>query len=171
MLSTKLNWARPKPEATSAFRLVAVTGDRFFIHRRKGQVDMKVTQGTNWIIHATNEFEKTLSFFQDVMGLTLKAEGEPQTDTQFKRYAQMQLPGGGVLELIEPEEAFRELYAGPIISLTVENVEQARNELKSRQGTWVSPLFITAEGWGWTYFKTPDGHVYQVQGSCKPDTE
>jgi predicted enzyme related to lactoylglutathione lyase len=126
---------------------------------------MKVTEGINWVITCTTNFEQTVAFFRDVMGLVVTAEGIPVTDIQFTRYAQITLPTGGVLEIVEPTAEVQQLYTAPIASFTVDDVRQARRELEDRQIVFVAPIFSTKDGWGWTYFRAPDGNIYQLQGA------
>ena len=125
---------------------------------------MQVTDGINWVITCTTNFEQTVAFFRDTLGLAVTAEGVPVTDVQFTRYAQIAMPAGGVLEIVEPTAAVQHLYTAPIVALTVDNVTQARRELEQRQVAFVSPIFRTQDGWGWTYFRAPDGNIYQLQG-------
>lgn len=126
---------------------------------------MKITDGINWVFSGTPKFEQTVAFFRDVMGLRLTEEGVPVTDTQFTRYALFALPQGGTLEILEPKEHVRELYSALILSLTVADVVQARRELEGKGVEFVAPLFKAPDGVGWTYFRAPDGHVYQLSGA------
>lgn len=98
------------------------------------------------------------------MGLSIAAEGVPVTDTQFLRYAQIQMPNGVVLEIVEPVADLRRLYHAPIASFSVDDVGEARAEMEAKGVEFVSPLFDAGQGWGWTYFRAPDGNVYQLQG-------
>lgn len=126
---------------------------------------MKVTEGVNWVITCTPAFEQAVGFFRDVMGLSVAEEGAAVTDTQFIRYTLMKLPNGGTLEIVEPaNEAIRELYTAPIVCFTVDDVAQARRELEGRGVEFVAPIFWAQEDFGWTYFRAPDGHVYQISG-------
>lgn len=127
---------------------------------------MKITAGVNWIINPTTHFDDTVAFFRDMLGLSITAEGTPITDLQFTRYVQLALPTGGVLEIVEPRAEVQQLFSTPIVSLTVEDVQQARRELEEQQITFVAPLFRTEDGYGWTYFRAPDGNIYQLQGHC-----
>jgi catechol 2,3-dioxygenase-like lactoylglutathione lyase family enzyme len=124
---------------------------------------MKVVEGINWIITCTPEFEGTVAFFRDIMGLSMAEEGVPVTDTQFTRYALMRLPNGGTLEIVEPaDETVRELYAAPIICFKVDDLAQARHELAGKGVAFVAPIFRAHNHVDWTYFRAPDGHVYQI---------
>ena len=131
---------------------------------------MKITEGINWILAPTPRFQESLAFFRDVMGLPIVEEGVPVTDTQFSRYAQVKLPNGLVLEIVEPKDTVAQLYHAPIVSITDDDVARARHELEERQIKFVAPVFDTQEGWGWTYFHAPDGNVYQLQGPLRKPT-
>ncbi len=126
---------------------------------------MKITEGINWALTCTANFEPTVAFFRHVLGLPITAEGIPVTDIQFTRYAQFTLPTGGVLEIVEPAAGVGQLYTAPIVSFTVDDIRQARRELEDRQIVFVAPIFRTQDGWGWTYFRAPDGNIYQLQGA------
>ena len=128
---------------------------------------MRVTKGVEWIATCTTNFDETVAFFSNVMGLPITEEGVPVTDTQFTRYAQITMPNGVVLEVLEPGEAVRQLYTAPLVSITVDDVAQARRDLEGRQVEFLTPIFDTKKGWGWTYFRAPDGNVYQLQGPFK----
>src|SRR5437773_6059972 len=129
-----------------------------------GCLPMRVTKGVEWVITCTTNFDETVAFFRDVMGLAVTEEGVPVTDTQFTRYAQITMPNGVVLEIVEPSESVRQLYKAPIVSITVDDLAQARRELEGRKIEFLTPIFDTRKGFGWTYFRAPDGNVYQIQG-------
>ena len=128
---------------------------------------MRVTKGVEWILTCTTNFDETVAFFSNVMGLPVTEVGVPVTDTQFTRYAQITMPNGVVLEVVEPGEAVCQLYHAPIVSITVDDLAHARRELEGRKIEFLTPIFDTGKGFGWTYFRAPDGNVYQVQGPCQ----
>jgi catechol 2,3-dioxygenase-like lactoylglutathione lyase family enzyme len=138
-----------------------------FDEKREKERDMTTDAASGWIIICTERFEETVTFFRDVMGFAVLEEGVPVIDTQFTRYAQIGLPNGMVLEIVEPGEQVRHLYTAPILSITVDDVLQARRTMENKQTEFVAPIFDTKQGWGWTYFRAPDGHVYQIQGPYK----
>ncbi|HEV8190100.1 MAG TPA: VOC family protein [Ktedonobacterales bacterium] len=130
---------------------------------------MKVTEGINWVITCTPEFERTVAFFRDIMNLSLVEEGVPVTDMQFTRYALMRLPNGGTLEIVEPaNEAISALYAAPVVSFKVEDLAQARRELVDKGAEFVAPIYRAQDHMSWTYFRAPDGHVYQIWSGVTP---
>ena len=124
---------------------------------------MMVT-GIHWIIAPSKRFQQSVAFFRDAMGAAVTAEGVPVLDTQFSRYAQFKMPDGVVLEVVEPKEAVAQLYDAPIVSISVDDLAQSRRELQSKQIDFLTPVFDTGRGRGWTYFRAPDGVVYQLQG-------
>jgi catechol 2,3-dioxygenase-like lactoylglutathione lyase family enzyme len=124
---------------------------------------MKVSEGVTWVITCTPEFERTVAFFRDIMGLSLAEEGVPVTDTQFTRYALMRLPHGATLEIVEPaDEAVGALYAAPVVCFKVDDLTQARHDLAGNGAEFVAPIFRAQDHMSWTYFRAPDGHVYQI---------
>jgi predicted enzyme related to lactoylglutathione lyase len=128
---------------------------------------MNVTEGIRWILACTDQFDAMVAFFRDVMQLPVENEGVPVNDTQFTRYALVKMPNEVVLEIIQPREELRELYAGAVVSITVDDVPGARREMEEKGVEFMAPIIYTPEGWGWTYFRAPDGAVYQIQGPCE----
>src|SRR3954470_22679761 len=108
---------------------------------------MRVTEGIKWIATCTTNFDETVAFFCNVMGLAVTEQGVPVTDTQFARYAQITMPNEVVLEVLEPGETVRQLYRAPIVSITVDDVAQARRDLEGRQVEFLTPIFDTKKGW------------------------
>lgn len=124
---------------------------------------MKVSEGPNWIITCTPEFERTVAFFRDTVGLSLTETGVPVTDTQFTRYALLRLPDGATLEIVEPaDEAVRALYTAPVLCLHVDDLVEAQRELADSGAEFMAPTFRAQDKMSWTYFRAPDGHVYQI---------
>jgi catechol 2,3-dioxygenase-like lactoylglutathione lyase family enzyme len=132
---------------------------------------MKITNGIEWIIVCTDDFDRSVEFFRDIMGLAIRSEGVPSTDKQFSRFAQVEMPNGVVLEIVEPRAEFRENYKAPVVSMTVDDVSKARRELEGKQIEFVSPIFFAGDGWSWSYFRAPDGNVYQIQGPASSDPQ
>jgi catechol 2,3-dioxygenase-like lactoylglutathione lyase family enzyme len=130
---------------------------------------MKVIGNAGWVIMCTPEFERTVAFFRDIMGLSLAEAGVPVTDTQFTRYALLRLPDGGTLEVMEPaDEAIQALYASPIVCFRVDDLAQARRELADSGAEFVTPIFRARDGMAWTYFRALDGNVYQIWSGAQP---
>lgn len=102
--------------------------------------------------------------FDPFVGFYHQRRRGSSTNWSFTRYAIVQMPNGVALEIVEPKEGAARLYGAPMVSITVDNVAEARQELESRRTEFVTPIFDTGGGWGWTYFRAPCGTVYQLQG-------
>ena len=121
-------------------------------------------KGIDWILCPTANFDDTVAFFRDVLGLPLSARGVPTVDHQFARYAQFTVPDRTTLEIVEPTAAARDVFQAPVVSLTVANLAASHADLAARRVEFVAPIFADGDGWGWTYLRAPDGQVYQIQG-------
>lgn len=124
----------------------------------------KVVTGTPWIIISTDCFDQTVMHFRDLLCLPIKAEGVPTVDKQFQRYAQFTLPGGPILEILEPIQSLQSLYQGTIYSMTVDEVSKQRREMESKGVKFISKIFDDGQGFGWTYYQLPSGQIFQIQG-------
>jgi Glyoxalase/Bleomycin resistance protein/Dioxygenase superfamily len=126
--------------------------------------DAPLVTGTDWTLSCTTEYESTLAFIQDVLGLTVFKQGIAQTDTQFARYACAAFPSGAVLEVVEPVQSAEHLRGRQVLCMAVRDIEQARRELDRRGAVFASDTFYDGEGLGWAYVRAPDGNIYQVYG-------
>jgi catechol 2,3-dioxygenase-like lactoylglutathione lyase family enzyme len=123
---------------------------------------MKVT-GINWLVTCTPQFDEMSAFCRDVLGLALKSEGAPVTDTRFTRYAQFELPDGSVVEILDGDASARRSFATPILQFRVDDLAAARRVME-RKGVEFIGATCHSEGEGWAYFRAPDGHVYLIGG-------
>ncbi len=124
---------------------------------------MRVTEGITWVASCTQQFDATLSFFRDGLGLEVKSSGRAKVDTQFDRYAVFSMPNDVSYELLEPKPETRGKYVGPIVSFTVADLESALRELDERGVEWLTDVIDDNETWRWIYFRAPDGNAYQLQ--------
>jgi catechol 2,3-dioxygenase-like lactoylglutathione lyase family enzyme len=120
--------------------------------------------GFDWMLSCTTDFESTLAFVRDVLGLEVFKQGTAQTDRQFARYACAALPSGDVLEVVEPVQAAEHVRGRQILCLKVRNIEEARRELGRRGAAFASDMVYDGEGVGWIYVRAPDGNIYQFYG-------
>jgi hypothetical protein len=131
--------------------------------------DARLVTGFDWLLSCTTEFEATIAFVRDVLGLTIARQGMAQTDTHFSRYACATLPSGDTLEIVEPAESAGQLSSKQILCLSVPDLLQARAEMESRGAVFVSELFDDSTGLGWIYLQAPGGNIYQIYGPVKGD--
>jgi catechol 2,3-dioxygenase-like lactoylglutathione lyase family enzyme len=129
-----------------------------------------VITGFDWMLSCTADFDETVGFVRDILGLHIARQGTAQTDTQFARYACAPLPGGGTLEIVEPAESAQAVRGRQILCLTVGDIVAAVRELERRGAVFASGLIDDGEGLGWIYVQAPGGNVYQVYGPLGAET-
>lgn len=132
--------------------------------KEKRLFQVQVTGKVNWLIPCDSErFDDMKVFLRDVLGMQIAKEGTPDIDNKIQRYTRFATPSGNV-EVVEPERFSRDIFQGPILSLTVDNLAAACKNLDSRKIEFVAPIFHTKENWALIYFRAPDGRIYQIQG-------
>ncbi len=124
-------------------------------------------EGIEWILAPTLNFHETVNFYRSKMGYKIKSIGYAETDYHFNKYAQFEAPNGITLEIVEPKSAYKTLFTYPIISYTVNDLEDKFKELKAQGVEFISEILKTDDGWGWSYFRDPSNIIYQIQGPCK----
>jgi predicted enzyme related to lactoylglutathione lyase len=103
----------------------------------------------------TDNFDKTLSFFSEVIGLSMVVVDE-------RGVAILKVSEGQVLEVFGPGTEGRKLTAPPVVAFEVDDVAAARDELL-RHGVEVLGEVGSWNGFEWLKFRGPDGHVFALQ--------
>lgn len=116
------------------------------------------------MLSCTTEFDATIAFCRDVLGLEFTQQGVARTDAHFSRYAYTRLPDGQTLEIVEPSQTAPQLTGKQVLCLRVPDILAAIRELERRGATFASDLFDNREGLGWIYVRAPGDNVYQVYG-------
>ena len=109
--------------------------------------------GYTWAGVRTADLKTTAHFFANVMGMSLIREG--------KALVQFELPSGQIFEVFGSENRYYRLHACPVLAFQVEDVRAARGELESLGVEFVTDI----ETYGveiWTYFRGPDGYLYEL---------
>ena len=127
-------------------------------------MNVPLIEGYDWMLNCTTEFDSTVAFYRDVLGLEFAQQGVARTDTHFSRYAYARLPDGGTLEIVEPNPNSPQLEGKQVLCLKVRHIYAAKEELLRRGATIVSDLFDNGEGLGWFYVQAPGDTVYQIYG-------
>src|SRR5262245_11670913 len=104
------------------------------------------------MLSCTVEFDSTVAFYRDVLGLTVTQPRPAMVDSNFSRYAVAVLPDGGTLEIVEPTPASC-LQGRQILCLRVADIRPAMRDLQARGARIVSGLFDNGEGLGWVYIQ------------------
>jgi catechol 2,3-dioxygenase-like lactoylglutathione lyase family enzyme len=139
---------------------------------------MQVT-GLGWAAVHTEDYEETLHFFSEILGLSLEYRDEA------KELAHFWLPSGQLLEVFGPsnrqrKEKYRwfsgraplevfgsnnswgKLMSQITIAFEVEDVWQTRAGMEEMSVEFVSDVEVTSIGEVFTYFRGPDGYLYEI---------
>ena len=113
-------------------------------------------KGFSWVGVGTDDYAASFRFFTEVLGLEIEAEGDKQ--------AILRVAPGQQLEIFGAEGRGKALNTPPTIAFEVEDVAAASQalvaggaELIGEPGSW--------SGHDWQYFRTPDGHIFEIKRS------
>ncbi|MBA3511023.1 VOC family protein [Sphingomonas sp.] len=113
-------------------------------------------KGFSWVGVGTDDYETSLRFFTQVLGLTVEASGD--------RQAILRVAPGQQLEIFGRDGRGKDLNTPPTIAFEVDDVDRAARalvaggaELIGDRGSW--------NGHEWQYFRTPDGHLFEIKRS------
>ena len=115
-------------------------------------------KGLAWVGTRTAEYDVTVRFFRDELGLRATHE---QTD-----FAVFRMPNGDTLEVFGPSDTDHAHFdSGPVVGFLVDDVAAARAQLEEA-GTvdLLGPLRSWPGGTASQHFRAPDGNVYEVVG-------
>ena len=112
-------------------------------------------KGYSWVGVGTDNFDDTVSFFSNVMGLSTVVVEE-------RGVAILKVSDGQVLEVFGPGTQGRELTSPPVVAFEVDDVAAARDELL-RKGVEVLGAIGSWNGFEWLKLRGPDGHIFALQ--------
>ena len=115
--------------------------------------------GYTWAGVRTANLQSTERFFADVLGLSLIHEG--------KGMVQFEMPSGQLFEVFDSTSRYYPLHACPVLAFQVEDLRAARNELESQGVEFVTEIEGN-ESEAWTYFRGPDGYLYELWQTARP---
>ena len=113
---------------------------------------MKV-KGFAWAGVGTDDFDRTLRFFTDIMGLPVESSGGKIAHLKVGHRQTLEIFGEG------PGKA---MNATPTIAFEVEDFEAACEELRAAGVELVGEVGQW-NGFEWQYFRTPDGHLFEIK--------
>lgn len=112
-------------------------------------------KGLVWLGTRTQNFDDTVRFFGDTLGLRAVHE-EPD-------FAAFRLSNGDTVEVFGPGEGELEHFdTGPVTGFLVDDVARARVELEGAGTTFIGPVHRGEDGGSWSHFRGPDGNVYEI---------
>ena len=117
--------------------------------------------GYSWVGIVTEDFEDTIRFFTEKLGLPLmRREDEAH-------FAHFRLPSGQLFEVFGPNNEYARVHRSscPVVGFEVEDVWAAREELAHRGVEFVTEVHDegSKEDASWVYFRGPDGRLYELQ--------
>lgn len=109
-----------------------------------------------WVGVSTDDFERSLRFYRDLLGLEEWVMGDEQ--------AILRTSSGQQLEIFGADDREKQLTSSPVIAFEVDDLEAAREELLiagieliGEVGRW--------NGFAWQYFRSPEGHIFELKSS------
>jgi catechol 2,3-dioxygenase-like lactoylglutathione lyase family enzyme len=113
-----------------------------------------------WVGTRTENFQPTVGFFRDVLGL--------RSEVDLPWFRVLKLPDGSKVEVFGPDSDInRHFTTGPVAGFLVDDVRAAASELRSNQ----MEILLTEQdesGNAWVHFRAPDGNSFDV---LQPDLE
>jgi catechol 2,3-dioxygenase-like lactoylglutathione lyase family enzyme len=117
-------------------------------------------RGLVWLGTRTRNFDDTVRFFGDTLGLRAVHE-EPD-------FAVFRLPNGDKVEVFGPgDEEHEHFDKGPLAGFLVDDVREARADLEAAGIAFIGPVHEADDGGSWSHFRGPDGNVYEVTTPAK----
>jgi catechol 2,3-dioxygenase-like lactoylglutathione lyase family enzyme len=127
-----------------------------------------VVKGIKWVGTCAGDWDTAVAFYRDVLGLSVRSEGW-LSGAQGVRCAELALPNGDFLEVFGEKLSERDLFRSPVVGFLVEDVAAARREMEGKGVSFLGPV-SRGGSWEWSYFRSPEGHVYQIMAELKgPD--
>ena len=114
---------------------------------------MKV-KGYAWAGLATDDFDRTFRFFTEVMRLPV--------EVKHGDLAILTVGPGQQLEIFGGEQPGKALTVNPVIAFEVDDMHQARADLQAA-GIELIGEVGSAGGFSWQYFRSPDGHIFEIK--------
>ena len=113
--------------------------------------------GYSWVGIRTGDFEGTLRFLTEALGLPLTWRADDAAIAHFR------LPSGQLFEVFGPSDAGAQATPCPVIGFEVADVSAARQALEARGVPFVTEVLGSDDGAMWTYFRGPDAQLYELQ--------
>jgi catechol 2,3-dioxygenase-like lactoylglutathione lyase family enzyme len=113
-------------------------------------------RGLHWAGVRTTDFDATVAFFRDVLGLSLEDHNEAATVAGFR------LPSGQLFEVFGSASRYYPLHERLVFGFHVDDVVAARAELEAAGIEFVTDVASSHTGETWTYFRGPEGVLYEL---------
>lgn len=115
--------------------------------------------GYTWAGVRTTDLQSAKTFFAKTLGLSLIHEGQGMV--------QFEVPSGQLFEIFDSTNHYFRFHACPVLAFQVGDVRAARKELEAQGVEFVTNTDGT-ESEAWTYFRGPDGYLYEIWQTTRP---
>jgi catechol 2,3-dioxygenase-like lactoylglutathione lyase family enzyme len=109
--------------------------------------------GIGWLGTRTDKFNEMANFAIDIMGMT------PARHTD--EHVVFHLPDGDEFQIFSANNPGLPYDDQPVAAFLVEDVVAAREELEEKGVVFIGEI-EQAGSFAWTYFRAPDGRVYEL---------
>lgn len=119
-------------------------------------------KGIHWVGIRADNWDETVGFYRDVLGLPMRYEGsQPGPTESGVRFAEFVAANGDVVEVFGANLPEGDLFRAPMAGFLVDDVRASRALMEARGAEFVGPV---ARGgpWEWSYFRAPGGAVHQL---------
>jgi catechol 2,3-dioxygenase-like lactoylglutathione lyase family enzyme len=125
-----------------------------------------MVKGIRWVGVCAADWDKTVAFYCDVLGIPIRSQGLLSVGPGNVRCAELALPNGDFIEIFDEKLPERDLFGAPVVGFLVEDVAAARSAMEGQGVPFLGPVY-RGLNWEWSYFRSPEGHVYQVMAELK----
>ena len=115
--------------------------------------------GYTWAGVRTADMKSAARFFGETLGLP--------ASYQAQGVVQFELSSGQLFEVFDAASKYYQLHACPVLGFQVENVREARKELESKGIEFVTEVYGN-DVEAWVYFRGPDGFLYELWQTNRP---
>jgi predicted enzyme related to lactoylglutathione lyase len=124
-------------------------------------------KGIKWMGVCTQNWDQTLHFFTDMLGLQLCNQGNLSVvEDRRVRYAELAMPDGDFVEVFDQNLPESDLFSSPVLGFLVDDVASARSELEAKGVSFIGPIYSGTD-WVWSYFRSPDSQVFQLMSPLR----
>ncbi len=111
-------------------------------------------KGLAWMGIRSANFEQTVAFFRDTMGLEVSRELEGLVELRFSELGEM--------EIFSPDNDDHDFFTlAPVVGFLVDDVSAARAEMEAVGVEFIGSMQSSGRN-TWHHFRGPDGNIYEL---------
>lgn len=113
-----------------------------------------------WVGIRAKDFEESVRFFRDVLGMPINELDEE------KEFAWFRLETGQSFEIFGADDPKRQFMTAPVLGFKTDDVYEARKRMEGSDVEFITDI-REARGSRWFYFRAPDGNIYEMTEGLK----